>query len=322
MTIIATGPRLGPLLSSRRLTLPADLLRHARWRLVTTWLGLAVGAALAGDVVVALAVRQRPDVLTVCLLAQLPVLAAVAVRCCAPGRQHRSALGALVELESRALRAEDALSREHDRVHELRAVLAGIAAAHQVLSDPRAHLAPDRRRHLEHLQDAELERLERLLGDRRQRTAVVDLGAVLRPLVDAAALRGVPVAWTGTRCRVRGRPDAVAEAVHVLLVNAQSHAGGQGVALEVAEHGDEVEIRVSDRGPGVAPEVLPRIFERGARHPDSPGDGLGLAIARGLAEEMGGSLRLILHLHGEPGTTFALTLPTHEGERACLAVRS
>ena len=57
--------------------------------------------------------------------------------------------------------------------------------------------------------------------------------------------------------------------------------------------GDRVEVRVVDRGPGVPDEAKDRIFEPFQRYGDAPrgaGVGLGLAVARGFVEAMGGTL--------------------------------
>src|SRR5437764_5237907 len=75
----------------------------------------------------------------------------------------------------------------------------------------------------------------------------------------------------------------------------------------------QVAITVTDDGIGVAPDDLPRIFERFARGTDrvsreKPGSGLGLYLSRGLAEQTGGSLKLQASQPGE-GSTFVLRLP-------------
>ncbi|CAA9387156.1 MAG: hypothetical protein AVDCRST_MAG01-01-295, partial [uncultured Rubrobacteraceae bacterium] len=70
------------------------------------------------------------------------------------------------------------------------------------------------------------------------------------------------------------------------------------VALRAARQGVEVRVEVSDTGEGIAPEDLPRVFERSFRaersrsraSDDDPGAGLGLAIARGLVEAHGGTM--------------------------------
>jgi two-component system OmpR family sensor kinase len=64
---------------------------------------------------------------------------------------------------------------------------------------------------------------------------------------------------------------------------------------------------VSDRGPGIPPDVLPRLFERYAAGPGSAGLGLGLYLARGIAEAHGGSLT-VESRPGE-GARFTVTLP-------------
>jgi signal transduction histidine kinase len=64
---------------------------------------------------------------------------------------------------------------------------------------------------------------------------------------------------------------------------------------------------VIDGGSGVPDDLRPVLFERGSRRDDSPGQGIGLAMARDLATGLGGSLAL-----GQPsrrGARFDLTLP-------------
>ena len=69
-------------------------------------------------------------------------------------------------------------------------------------------------------------------------------------------------------------------------------------------------MRVVDRGPGIAVTELERIFEafqRGSRHGEVRGAGLGLAIARGFAEANGG--RVWAESRQGQGTSFVLALP-------------
>jgi two-component system sensor histidine kinase KdpD len=82
------------------------------------------------------------------------------------------------------------------------------------------------------------------------------------------------------------------------------------VRVQVSVGASEVLVRVIDRGPGIAPGELERIFEpfqRGSRTADRRGAGLGLAIARGFAEANGG--RVWAESREGQGATFVLALP-------------
>jgi signal transduction histidine kinase len=99
-------------------------------------------------------------------------------------------------------------------------------------------------------------------------------------------------------------------ALRNLLNNALLYsAPGSTVTLRVTDSDDPLAIvfEVSDAGPGIAPELLPRVFERGVRgRHDVPGQGLGLYIVRVAMRLQGGSVDVRSDARG---TTFTLAVP-------------
>jgi signal transduction histidine kinase len=104
-------------------------------------------------------------------------------------------------------------------------------------------------------------------------------------------------------------------AVANLLDNALKFCGaGSRITLQALERGGEVEVSVSDTGPGIAGADLPHLFDRfyQARHTVAPstgegGKGLGLAIVKRIVELHRGSVAVASSL--TQGTRVALTLP-------------
>ncbi|MBI5310005.1 MAG: HAMP domain-containing histidine kinase [Actinobacteria bacterium] len=102
-------------------------------------------------------------------------------------------------------------------------------------------------------------------------------------------------------------PDRLAQVVRILIDNALSHTP-QGTNIRVAAEPSNgaVRVQVSDDGPGIPREDLPRIFERFHTGDKTGGTGLGLSIANELASAMNGSLSV----SSKPGETiFSLDLP-------------
>jgi signal transduction histidine kinase len=112
------------------------------------------------------------------------------------------------------------------------------------------------------------------------------------------------------------RPDELAEAVSILLDNAARHAPGSEVVIGARETGDVVEIFVADSGPGVPSSAAERLFDWGYAGPGSDGQGIGLAVARQLLEDVGGYLRLE---EFRPGAHFVLGFRRADGETGRIA---
>ncbi|MGE5690540.1 MAG: sensor histidine kinase [Pseudomonadota bacterium] len=112
--------------------------------------------------------------------------------------------------------------------------------------------------------------------------------------------------------RVRGDRERLRQVLANLIENAVKYSpAGETVGVTAYRHADEVRVDVVDGGPGIAREHQRLIFEKFGRVSGNgtakPGTGLGLYIARSIAEAHGGSLDV--HSVPERGATFTLALP-------------
>lgn len=106
-----------------------------------------------------------------------------------------------------------------------------------------------------------------------------------------------------------GTPGAVAQVLAALIENSLMHGGGT-VALRTRVTGNQVVIEVTDEGPGVPPELGARIFERTISGRNSTG--IGLAVARDLAEADGGRLELLQQQPAVFGLFLSRTRPQND----------
>lgn len=109
--------------------------------------------------------------------------------------------------------------------------------------------------------------------------------------------------------QVRGQSRSITQILVNLIGNAVRFSPEGGTVAITLERGDKAAVTVSDQGPGVAPADRARIFERFEQGAESRGGsaGLGLAISRRLARDMGGEVEL-LDPSGS-GAAFRLTVP-------------
>ena len=118
---------------------------------------------------------------------------------------------------------------------------------------------------------------------------------------------------------IMGDADRLQQVVWNLLSNAAKFSphGGK-VEIHVTQSGGNVQIRVSDTGPGISPDFIPHVFERfrqadGSTTRTHGGLGLGLAIVRHLVELHGGIITAENHENGT-GAIFTVKLPLPSGE--------
>jgi two-component system sensor histidine kinase KdpD len=226
-----------------------------------------------------------------------------------------------VALASRELRAEastavalaeaDALRTALLRAvsHDLRTPLASIKASASTLLADDLHLDDETVHQLHQTIDEEVDRLNELVSNllamsRLQagalQLAYTDVGldeVVGRALVSLGdRAGGVVVDVPDSLPRVRVDPALAERAVANVVDNALAWSPPeQPVRIEAAVVGDDVVLRVIDRGPGISPADRRRVFQPFQRLGDAQsrgGVGLGLAVARGFTEAIGGELQL------------------------------
>ncbi|MCW3797341.1 HAMP domain-containing histidine kinase [Sphingomonas sp. BN140010] len=151
---------------------------------------------------------------------------------------------------------------------------------------------------------------EAATSGRPERIDLAELALEAAGLVQAQAseagvtldIDGVPTLST------LGQPRQVTQILVNLIGNAIRHSPASGVVRITSEAGAMASVTVADQGPGVAPADAERIFERFEQvEPQGVGAGLGLAISRRLAQQMGGNISL--ESKAGEGARFTLSLP-------------
>ncbi|MCM2387133.1 ATP-binding protein [Streptomyces albipurpureus] len=210
--------------------------------------------------------------------------------------------------------------------HDLRTPLAAIKAAVSSLrSDDVAWSDEDEAELLEGIEDG-ADRLDHLVGNlldmSRLQTGTVtplirvtDLDEVVPMALVSVPVESVELDIPESLPMVAVDRGLLERAVANIVENAVKYSP-EGVPVSVAASalGDRVEVRVADRGPGVPDDEKERIFEPFQRYGDAPrgaGVGLGLAVARGFTEAMGGTLSAEDTPGG--GMTMVLTLKAAPG---------
>ncbi len=141
----------------------------------------------------------------------------------------------------------------------------------------------------------------------------VDLAALARETADVLQTPETDIRVQAP-AELRGTydPERLRQALENLLGNALKYAPSHTpimveVGTEAGPEGKRAVLTVHDEGPGIADDLLPTLFDRFARERSSIGLGLGLYLARGIAEAHGGAL--MVDSQPGAGTTFRLSLP-------------
>jgi two-component system sensor histidine kinase KdpD len=218
--------------------------------------------------------------------------------------RHRRAAEEAAEARRRADATELRTALLQAVGHDLRSPLASIKSAAGTLSTTELNLSEQDRRELAVTIEESADRLTGLVNNLldSSRIATGAVAPALRQVgyddVVPLALRGlagadrVEVEIDAQLPEVLADPGLLERVVANVADNALRHARGAPVALRASAYGDSVELRVVDRGPGVPRTHLDRLFAPFQRlgDRDHNGLGLGLSVARGFTEAMGGTL--------------------------------
>jgi signal transduction histidine kinase len=208
-----------------------------------------------------------------------------------------------------------------DVTHELRTPLSVIRGQAEAIADgvypaDAAHLAP--------ILDA-TQTLDRLVDDLRTLVLTdagnlvltkepTDLGQLVQDTVDSfrsqAESAGVSLTTqvADNSPTVAVDPARIRQVIGNLLSNAIRHTpSGGSVTVAVTSASDQVTLTVTDTGEGIPPDLLPHVFERFVKGPNSKGSGLGLAIAHDIIVAHGGSIEAQNQPGG--GTNLTVTFP-------------
>ncbi|MDG4857383.1 sensor histidine kinase KdpD [Streptomyces sp. T-3] len=205
--------------------------------------------------------------------------------------------------------------------HDLRTPLAGIKASVTSLRSEDVDWSPeDQAELLEGIEDG-ADRLDHLVGNlldmSRLQTGTVsplireiDLDEVVPMALGGVPLESVELDIPENLPMVTVDKGLLERVVANIVENAVKYSpDAEPVLVAASTLGERVEVRVVDRGPGVPDDAKDRIFEPFQRYGDAPrgaGVGLGLAVARGFTESMGGTLNAEDTPGG--GLTMVLTL--------------
>ena len=225
----------------------------------------------------------------------------------------------------------------HMAAHELRTPISVVTGYLAMLADGSLGSAPDRWQHPLEVLAGKAKELNTIVTDLLEasrieanalpvNTRLVDLrtvieGAANRAKARASLMQGeIKIRLPRRPVTIQADPELVGRVLDNLLNNGLTYnANEPRVRVDLRTEGENAVVRVSDNGAGIPEDERERIFERFHRTNDpafqtAAGTGLGLFIARELAQRHGGSLAVESSRLGE-GSVFALTLPLASAER-------
>ncbi|NGO13481.1 HAMP domain-containing histidine kinase [Streptomyces sp. HC44] len=318
---VALGGRRGAVQVAQELSGTEDLLRQLQRRTVLLVAAVVVAAGLSGwwlarritSRLVRLAGAAEDVARTGRLATQVPVTGRDEVA--RLGRSFDRMLGRLAQSE------DDQRRLVQDAGHELRTPLTSLRTNISMLRRidelppaAREELVADLAHESRELTDLVNELVDLAAGQSAteplQRVAVADVAEDVAVAARRRTGREITVRAAG-ETTVDARPAALQRAVSNLVENAAKfdRDGVSSIEIAVTGGGGLVRVEVLDRGPGIADEDLPRVFDRFYRTPAArslPGSGLGLSIVREVAAMHGGAP--FAHRRGGGGAVIGFTV--------------
>ena len=250
-----------------------------------------------------------------------------------PGRDEIAQIGEEFNSLTDRLQTTETMRRRFvsDASHELKTPLAAI----RLLTDSMLqteNMDPETVRDFVTDIGSEAERLSRITEDLLRLTRLdsglldkpetVEIAPVLEQVMRMMTLlaqeKGVELTYqTGEDCRVSATRGEVHQVIYNLTDNAVKYSGEHGkVDVDLRRDGNQVVLTVSDNGPGIPEEDLPRVFERfyrvdKARSRAAGGTGLGLSIVQDTVTRRGGTVSAANRPEG--GAVFTVRWPAVEG---------
>ena len=180
--------------------------------------------------------------------------------------------------------------------HDLKTPITRMRLRAEMLDD--AHIKAKFSKDLDELQQMVGSTLDYMRGLAEGGEAVqpIDVTALISSLKDDAQEAGHTVTISGAaRSPIMGRAQALKRCLQNLIDNALAY--GRRADITLRDEGGALNIAISDDGPGLPEGDIERVFEpfyrvEGSRNRNTGGSGLGLSIARNIAQAHGGSVRL------------------------------
>jgi two-component system, OmpR family, sensor kinase len=320
------------------------LQNHLLIRGAFTIVGIGIAVALAGGLFVLITMTRRLRLLVNAMDAfrksQFRKLASVQVRTLNEndeldrlGHAYNSMV-THIHTQMEKIAQSDALRRDliAGVSHDLRTPLASLRGYLETLHIKEDTLTPQQRRQYLQIVSSQSERLHRLVEELFELAKLQDLELRinLEPFSLSELVQDIVQKFSliardkGLELRAKFMPNAplmlgdislIERLLDNLLENAIRHTSVGHIELSITANEEFIALEVSDTGSGIAPEVLPHIFERfyvdKTRGPSSGGSGLGLAIAKRIVELHGG--HIMVHSELAVGTRFKINWPARPG---------